>query len=126
MKLSVTGLAEVLAEQSRLERMMRSLGQYRASVGSFVPYAYGIERGVHQKSGKRARKAGGVYYLERAVNDVMAGADADIEAGLQRVKAPGPWVLRRLAKWARRLARANVPRRSGRLRSSIKFKVRRS
>jgi hypothetical protein len=48
-----------------------------------------------------------------------ADADKDVSEGLERVGAPGPWVLRRLGRWARRLARLDVVRKSGRLRRSL-------
>ncbi len=93
--------------------------QARAQVGSSMPYAYGIETGRHRVSGRVARSAGGAYYLQRAVNAVLADADSDVSQGLEKVGAPGPWVLRRLGRWARRLARLNVVRKTGRLRRSL-------
>lgn len=125
MKMTLQGMDNAQKQLERIERMTAALGKWKAFVGSRMPYAYGIEMGQHRVSGKLARRAGGAHFLEGAVNEVMSNADADISEGLTKVTAPGPWVLRRLGKWARRLARLNVPRERGRLRRSIRVDVRR-
>ena len=100
-----------------------------AVVGSRLPYAWGIEFGRHRVSGKLARRAGGVRYITTAVETVLGDMDRDISEGLNKVTAPGPWVLKRLALWARRLARKNAVRgpknksHSYRLKKSITYKA---
>lgn len=85
---------------------------------------FGIEYGYHEVSGKLARREGGDLYLTRAVNEVLASADADLSQGLEKVTAPGVWVLRRAALWVRRVARENVPVETGNLRRRILAGVR--
>jgi len=115
---------------ARIERGLKSLQNYTGVVFSRLPWAYGIEYGRHRKSGKLARKAGGSFYIRRAIDTVLSDADRDLSEGLDKVTAPGVWVVRRLALWARRLARKNAPRgprnkgRSYRLYRSIQYKVR--
>ncbi|MCP4415958.1 MAG: hypothetical protein GY805_05005 [Chloroflexi bacterium] len=78
-----------------------------------------------------ARKAGGAKYITGAIETVLSDADRDLSEGLDKVTAPGVWVVRRLALWARRLARKNAPkgprkkRHKYRLRKSIQYKVER-
>lgn len=122
--ITLQGLDDAQKQMERIERGTRGLANYRGYVFSRRPYAYGIETGFHRVSGKLAREAGGTQSFERAVASVMSGADADLSAGLTKVTAPGKWVLKRLALWARRLIRADVPRESGRLRRSIRAEVR--
>lgn len=118
-ELKVAGAQKTVAFARRYARGLARMEQTQVQVGSRLPYAYGIETGRHRVSGRVARAAGGVYYLQRAVNAVLADADKDVSEGLERVGAPGPWVLRRLGRWARRLARLDVVRKSGRLRRSL-------
>jgi hypothetical protein len=124
MKITLQGMEDAQKQLERIARATAAMGQYKAYVGSRMPYAYGIERGQHRKSGKLARRAGGAFYLQSAVEEVLSDADHDISAGLTKVTAPGRWVLKRIALWARRLARVNVPREKGKLRRSIRAEVR--
>ncbi len=139
LQINLKGLDDAKKQMTRIERGLASLKNYTGTVFSRLPYAYGIETGRHRKSGKLARRAGGVFYIRRAIETVLSGADRDLSEGLNKVTAPGPWVVRRLALWARRLARKNAPkgpppkqkRRPGqkkiyRLRRSIQYKVRKN
>ncbi|NJN53285.1 MAG: hypothetical protein HC804_00130 [Anaerolineae bacterium] len=129
MKIVLQGLDDVEKQLERVQRGTKAMGNYQGQVGSRLPYAWGMEFGRHRVSGKMARRAGGVQYITRAVETVLSGADHDISEGLNKVTAPGPWVIRRLALWARRLARANAPKgpktksHSYRLRRSINYRV---
>src|SRR5690349_9467217 len=124
MKMTLVGLDDAVKQMERIARMTKAIGDWQGTVGSRAPYAYGIEIGSHRVSGKLARRAGGAGYLRGAVDEVMGQADADIAEGMKKVTAPGPWVIRRLARWARRVARVDVPRTSGRLRRTIRADVR--
>lgn len=121
MKIELVGLEDAQKQLLRIQRGAEAMGGYEAIIGSRQPYAFGIEEGYHEVSGGLARRAGGIRFLQGAVDTVLSDADADLAAGLTKVSAPGVWVLRRLARWARRLARENVQsvRQSGRLRRSI-------
>ena len=120
----------------RIERGTQGMARYVGVIYSKLPYAYGIEYGRHQKSGKLARRAGGAQYMRRAVDTVLGSADHDLSEGLNKVTAPGKWVLKRLGLWARRLARKNAPRgprrkwkskggKTYRLRRAIQYKIER-
>lgn len=124
MKVTLQGLDDAQKQLERILRATKSLAAHEAIIASRLPYAYGQEEGRHRVSGRLARRAGGARYMQGAVNQVLAGADADLSEGLNKVTAPGLWVLRRLARWARRLARVDVPRGSGKLRRSIRAEVR--
>lgn len=127
----LVGMEDAEKQMARIERGLKALQDYSGIVQSRLPYAWGIEFGHHRVSGKLARKAGGSFYIRRAIDTVLSGADRDLSEGLDKVTAPGVWVVRRLALWARRLARQNAPRggtksRSYRLWRSIKHEVRKN
>ena len=123
MQITLNGMEDAQKQLERIQRGTAAMGDYTAYVGSRRPYAYGIEYGVFERTGKLARRAGGALYLNAAVDQVLAGADHDLSEGLTRVTAPGRWVFKRLALWARRLARTDVPRETGTLRRSIVAEV---
>lgn len=127
LKLTVQGMDDLQKQQRRIERGVAAMDRYDAYVYSSLPYAYGAEHGHHQE-GKLARRSGGTYYMRRAVTEVLGDADRDLNEGLKKVTAPGPWVLRRLGLWSRRLARNYAPRggkkrQKYRLFRSIKYRV---
>ena len=130
MKITLQGLDDAKKQTVRIEKGAIAVQNYVGVVGSKLPYAYGIEYGRHRKSQKLARKAGGAHYITNAIETVLNDADRDLSEGLKKVTAPGVWVVRRLALWARRLARKNAPRgprnkkRSYRLWKSINYQVR--
>lgn len=137
MKIQLKGMEDAEKQMKRIERGLKSMRSYNGIIGSKLPYAYGIEFGRHQRSGKLARRAGGAFYIRNAINTVMSQADGDLSEGLDRVTAPGKWVIKRLALWARRLARENAPRgprkkrknksgKSYRLNRSLTYYVRKS
>ena len=129
MNITLRGMEDVEKQLKRIENGTKALGRYAGVVGSALPYAWGREYGRHRVSGKLAARSGGAQYITNAINTVLSGADSDLSEGLDKVTAPGPWVIRRLALWARRLARQNAPRgpqkksHSYRLRRSINYKV---
>lgn len=118
---TVTGLKEAQSELEFLGKSFAKMEGMKILVGSRRPYAYGIEEGVHEVSGTVARHAGGVHMLAGAADRMLAGADGDITTGMKITRAPGPWVLKRLALWVRRLARAGTPRLTGTLKKSIRM-----
>lgn len=128
MYIELKGLDDVQKQMKRIERGTKAMGRKKYEVGTRLPYAYGIEFGRHRKTGKLARQKGGALYVTRAIETVLSGADRDMSEGLNKVTSPGAWVLIRLARWARRLARKNAPRgpknkgHSYRLRTSIKYR----
>ena len=124
MKMTLRGLDDAQKQLERIERMVKAMGNWRGYVGSRAPYAFGQEEGYHRVSGKLARRTGGAKYLRQSVDEVLGQADADIAEGMNKVTAPGPWVIRRLARWARRRARQYVPRQRGRLRRTIRVDIR--
>lgn len=125
LKMTLKGMDDVEKQLARIERATKSMGQWKGYIGSRRPYAWGQEFGRHRVSGKLARRAGGAFYLQGAVNAVLSDADRDLAEGLNKVTAPGRWVIKRLALWTRRIARLKVPRKSGKLRRSINIDVRR-
>lgn len=110
MYIRLRGMDNADYQMRRIERASRNMGNWKVFVGVKLPYAYGIEFGRHRQSGKLARRAGGSRYLSRAIETVLAEADRDMSEGLNKVTAPGVWLMRRLGLWARRLAKKNAPR----------------
>ena len=133
MKIVLNGMDDAVKQMQRIEKGAEAMGNYDAYVFSKLPYAYGQEEGRHRVSGKLARRSGGTFYMRRAVDTVIGDMDRDISEGLTKVTAPGVWILRRLALFARRQARLNAPRSRGvksksgrnyRLHRSIKSEIR--
>lgn len=122
--ITLRGMDDAKKQLERIERGIKGMANWVGVIYSRRPYAWGIEYGTHRVTQKLARRAGGDQYMNEAVSTVMNGADYDLSDGLDKVKAPGRWVIKRMALWGRRLARANVPQRSGQLRRSIKVEVR--
>ena len=110
LRITLQGMEDAEKQLKRIERGSRAMGRYQAMVYSRMPYAWGAEYGRHKVSGKLARRRGGTHYLTASLQRVQAEGDRDISEGLNKVTAPGPWVLRRLGLWVRRLARARAPR----------------
>ncbi len=129
LKITVQGLPDVDKQLKRIRRGAALMARAQATVGSAMPYAYGAEYGYHRVSKKLARRSGATYYLFNAADIVFRRADGDISEGLKKVTAPGPWVLRRLAGWVRRVAKTLAPRGGAkrspyRLKKSIRYYVR--
>lgn len=124
-KIVLKGVDNTVAWANRYTRGLNRLRASKAILFVSLPYGWGIHFGRHRKSGKLARRAGGAFYLTRAVEQMKAGAVADISQGLDKVSAPGPWILRRLGRWSRRIARTLVPR-GGAKRSRFKYRLRSS
>lgn len=122
--ITLQGMDDAQKQLERIERGIKGAASWVGVIYSRMPYAWGIEYGTHRVSGKLARRAGGDQYMNEAVSTVTSGADYDLSQGLTKVKAPGRWLIKRLALWGRRLARANVPQDKGKLRRSIKVEVR--
>ena len=124
MNITLQGLEDAQVQLARIQRGVASLATYEGIVGTRQPYGWGMEYGQFEKTPRLARRSGGAYYLTGAVEQVLAEADHDLTEGLDHVTAPGKWVLKRLALWARRLARLSVPRDTGLLRRRIIAEVR--
>ncbi len=130
MEINLIGMDDSQKQMERISRGAAAMEKYNAYLGSYLPYAWGEEFGRHRVSGKLARGKGGAMYLTKAIESVLSNADHDISEGLNKVTAPGPWVLKRLGLWARRLARQNAPKgpkkkgHSYRLRRSINTRLR--
>jgi hypothetical protein len=110
LKITLQGMEDAKAQMERIERGTRRMQDYEGRVFSRAPYAWGAEFGRHRVSGKLARRSGGLYYLSKAVREVESGGVGDIAEGLNKVTAPGPWVLKRLGYWVRRKSRLNAPK----------------
>jgi hypothetical protein len=77
----VVGLKEAQRSLQRLEDAGRS-ADATVTVGSALNYAYGIETGRH-RSGRVARRRGGVFYLSRALLTVERELPQRVTKGLQ-------------------------------------------
>lgn len=129
LRITIKGLDDAEKQIARIRRGSALMARTVATVGSKMPYAYGAEYGYHRVSKKLARRSGATYYLFNAADIVLSRADGDVSEGLKKVTAPGPWVLRRLAGWVRRVAKRLAPRGGVkkspyRLRKSIRYYVR--
>ncbi len=107
---TLRGMKNAQLQAQRIKEGLEQMRKVRVEIGTFLPWGYGIEYGRHRKSGKLARRAGGAMYLHRAAQTILADGKRDIAEGLRKVTRPGPWIPKRLGRWARRLARQLVPR----------------
>lgn len=93
-----TGVRIVGADEAKrylrlLQESASSADKAEVRVGSPLGYAYGIETGTH-RSGKRARAAGGVFFLARA----YAAEKGQIKKRLSKAIKAGHPVLDELKK----------------------------
>lgn len=124
--INLRGMDDAVKQMERIKRGSKAMARYTAVVYSRLPYAWGQEFGSHRVSGKLARKSGGAHYITGSIETVLSGADSDLSEGLNKVTAPGTWVLKRLALWARRLARENAPRKRRGQKKSHNYRLWRS
>jgi hypothetical protein len=68
---NIFGLDQALAELHRVQDGAQSFGGYSAQIGSPLAYSWGVHFGRH-RGGKLARKAGGLFFLTRALEEVRA------------------------------------------------------
>ena len=66
MEIRITGIQEALAALRKYAASAEVVGRVRWLVGSNLVYAFGIETGRH-RSGRLARRAGGVFMLRNAL-----------------------------------------------------------
>ncbi len=119
-------MEDVEAQLLRIQRGTTAMVHTVAYVGTRLPYGYGQEYGRARLSGRLARSDGGTFFLTQALQKVMGDAERDLGEGLNRVTAPGAWVIMRLARWVRREAKLDAPvgvgpddKHPGKLRRSI-------
>lgn len=122
--LKLIGLDESFDNLVLIRQAAAELGRTRLSIGSDLPYAYGIETG-RRRDGRIARRAGGLYFLSGAARDVAPDVTGLIVRSLDRGAAGVLGVLRivalRLTERARQLeAPAN---RTDRLRESLHTRI---
>lgn len=78
----VVGLKEAQTYLRRLQESAESADKAQVVVGSSLNYSYGIETGRH-RSGRVARRAGGVFYLSRALSTVEKDLPKRLTKGLE-------------------------------------------
>lgn len=91
----IMGLGEALAELQRVQSGAQSFGGYTAQVGSSLPYAFGIHYGRHP-GGRLARRAGGLFYLTRALEQVRNRGD--VRAMVAEGVVAGPLAARKAGR----------------------------
>lgn len=69
-KMQVIGLKDAQTMYAGLADACQRFGREKATVGSSLPYAYGIETGK-TRSGRLARRAGGSWAVRDAQQDVL-------------------------------------------------------
>jgi hypothetical protein len=118
-RLDVRGIPAVRRFLETQRQGALQLGAARLSIGSGLPYAYGIETGRHPR-GKLARRAGGAYYLRGAGREVGPTIPGRIAGSFRR----GPGAVRseidRIGKDLVAAAKRRAPRVSGDLGDSIR------
>lgn len=118
LSMTVQGLADGLQYVTQIRDAVGRFAGPLVSVGSPLPYAYGIEYG-RKRSGALARKAGPAYYLQGGLEAVQDEAKGVITAALPQGPGAVDVAAQRLGEIAQQRAQAIVPVRSGALRNSI-------
>lgn len=96
------------------------IGNARATFGSSLPYAFGIETG-HHRGGSLARRAGGAYYIRDATAAGIAYLETALPAFFAHPQPGGAGrILSAFYGVLETTARARVPVVSGRLQRSIR------
>jgi hypothetical protein len=118
----VVGDEVAVAALTRLARALEAMGATPVYVGSSLVYAYGIEHGRH-RSGRLARRAGGAFYLTRALAAVRGELAGEVVRVL-RVSGGDPRrLLLGLGYRVQAAAMPLVPVRTGTLRRSVHVRV---
>lgn len=102
----------------------RVIGKARATFGSSLPYAYGIETGHHRR-GTLARRAGGVWYIRDSTADGIAYLGRALPAFFAAPQMGGAErILSQFYQTLENKARdyESVANRSGALQASIRVK----
>lgn len=102
---------------ARLQRNLAELNGTKVLVGSNQPYAYGIHEGF-TRSGRRARKAGGSFYIKKGIQAAESEIRNDIVHAIRTGADLGD-ALYKGGLRAQRYAQDIVPVKSGNLRRSI-------
>ena len=118
MPLRITGTRGAITYLHQLRDRSGRFTRLLPSVGSSLPYAYGIHEGRH-RGGRLARRAGGVFYLKRAAESVLPRAEGMLARGLATSEQAMQTAVRVLGQDLVRAAQNIVVVRSGRLRRSI-------
>ncbi len=108
-QLNIQGNGDVDQQLRKIASGVAAMMQTTVQVGSRLPYAYGQETGTHRVSGKLARRYGPTYYLRTGMEAVLNQGDLDITQGLAKIPYPGPWIMIRLGRWIRRIAKQMAP-----------------
>jgi hypothetical protein len=114
----VVGEREAQAYLAKLAASAQYAHRAVVSVGSPLAYAYGIETGRH-RGGRLARRAGGVFYLQRAAESVQQALKRDIARALPGGPDDTLEALKKVGADVERKAKALVVRVTGTLQRSI-------
>jgi len=114
----VIGDEAAVAALSRLAAALEAAAGTPVYVGSPLRYAYGIEYGRH-RGGSLARRAGGAFYLTRALAAVRAELPRTMVAALSQSQGDPRRLLLGLGYRVQAAALPLVPVRTGTLRRSI-------
>ena len=120
--IEVVGDEVAVAALSRLAAALETAAGTPVDVGSPLRYAYGIEYGRH-RGGSLARRAGGAFYLTRALTAVRAEFPRTMVAALSRSAGDPRRLLLGLGYRVQAAALPLVPVRTGTLRRSIHVRI---
>ncbi len=98
----------------------RSFGNVKLTIGSPLPYAYGIETGYH-RGGRLARRAGGAFYLQKGMQAMQTIFQQRAASSLLGIPAGQSFneLLSTMQTTGLRVAQSSAPVRTGKLRGSI-------
>lgn len=114
----VVGVREAQRYLRDLADASRNAAKAAVQVGSPLGYAYGIETGVH-RGGRLARRAGGVFYLTRALEHERPSIVPTVAKALDDGPHAALDAMKRIGFNVERTAKALVVRVTGTLQRSI-------
>src|SRR5262245_35123277 len=120
--IEVLGDEEAVAALTRVSRAVAAAAATPIYVGSPLVYAYGIHEGRH-RSGRLARRAGGAFYLTRALAAVRGELPAAVVRQLRASQGDPRRLLLGMAYRVQAAALPLVPVRTGTLRRSVQVRI---
>lgn len=120
--IQVLGDEQAIAYLRTVEEGCRAAGSSNISVGSNLPYPYGIEFG-HRRSGRLARRAGGAFMFRGGLEQIGGQADDWLAQGIEHGRAGVRDAQHKIGQAWVAAAIPLTPVVSGRLRASERYSV---
>lgn len=118
-QIKVVGMVQALDKVKALGAAAEQVNGPLATFANLTPYAYGIETG-RRRDGRRARAAGGAFFMRKGVQDAYKAAPGIIGPAIPKGPAAVGQAKRKLRDYGIERIKAYTPVRSGNLRDNTR------